>query len=318
MKTVTHPPRLITTFVAGAAVAVFALSGTAGAATTSSFQISPPTANYAADPGVQQKGTIKVTNLTAAPLSVRVSKQNFVAKGEEGEIELVDDANPLYSLAPWFNFDELQLDVPGLGTKELHYTVDIPTGAEPGGRYGSIVFNTVAPKLPNGQSGAAVQQQIAGIVFQRINGAANEKLAVKSFAPEKSFSEYGPVTLLARINNTGSVHEKASGTIIIKNMFGFKVDTIALDEHFIIPGATRRLKNVWPSPKQHPILFGNYSAELNATYGGGQKLSATTSFTILPWRIVLAILITLLILFIVFWRGRKRLARAGRILAGRE
>lgn len=318
MKTATYLPRLITTLVTGATVAVFAFSGSAGAASASSFQISPPTANYAADPGVQQKGTIKVTNLTATPLSVRVTKQNFVAKGEEGEIELVDEANPLYSLAPWFNFDSPQLDVPALGTKELHYTVDIPVGAEPGGRYGSIVFNTIPPKLPNGQSGATVQQQIAGIVFQRINGAANEKLEVASFSPDISFSEFGPVTLRTRVKNTGTVHEKATGEITIKNMLGLKVSTIALDEHFVIPGAIRRLTNVWPSAKQHPFLFGKYTAELNATYGGGQKISATTSFTVLPWRLIIGILIGLLLVFIIFWRGRKRLARAGRILAGRE
>lgn len=318
MKTATHLPRLIATLVAGAAGAVFAFTGSAHAAATSSFQISPPTANYAANPGVQQKGTIKVTNLTAVPLSVRVTKQNFVAKGEEGEIELVDDANPLYSLAPWFNFDAPQIDIPALGTKELHYTVDIPAGAEPGGRYGSIVFNTIAPKLPSGQSGATVQQQIAGIVFQRINGAANEKLQVESFAPDQSFSEFGPVTLLTRVKNTGSVHEKPTGTIVIKNMLGLTVDTFALSEHFIIPGAIRRLKNDWPAGGKHPILIGRYTAELNATYGGGQKLSAATSFTVFPWRVMLALLIALIILFIVFWRGRRRLARAGRILAGRE
>src|SRR6185369_7111745 len=158
MKTATHLRRTLATLIIGAAGAVFVPAGIAGAVASQSFQISPPTANYAANPGAQQKGTIKVTNLTDKPLSVRVSKQNFVAKGEEGEIELVDNADPLYSLAPWFSFDAVQLDVPGLATKELHYTLDIPLGAEPGGRYGSIVFNTIPPKLPTGQSGASVQQ----------------------------------------------------------------------------------------------------------------------------------------------------------------
>jgi hypothetical protein len=308
----------LATLIVGGAGAVFAVAGTASAATTQSFQISPPTANYAANPGAQQKGTIKVTNLTDAPLSVRISKENFVAKGEEGEIELVDNADPLYSLAPWFSFDATQLDIPGLGTKELHYTLDIPPNAEPGGRYGTVVFNTIPPKLPSGQSGAAVQQQIAGIVFLRINGRANEKLDVLSFAPDKTFSEYGPVSLLARVKNTGSVHEKATGTITIKNMFGFKVDSIPLDEHFVIPAAIRRLTNTWPAKGKGGLLIGKYTAELNATYGDGGKLTATTSFTIVPWRLLLAILVGLILVFLIFWRGRKRLARAARILAGKE
>lgn len=318
MKTATYLRRILATLAIGGAGAAFAFTGTATAATAQSFQISPPTANYAADPGGQQRGTIKVTNLTASPLAVKVTKQNFVAKGEEGEIELVDDANPLYSLAPWFNFDATQLDIPPLATKTLTYTIGIPMNAEPGGRYGSVVFNTIPPKLPSGQSGAAVQQQIAGIVFQRINGEAREQLEVISFAPERSFAEFGPVDLLARVKNTGTVHEKAIGTITINNMLGMKVDSIVLDEHFIIPDAVRRLKNTWPAKGKHPILIGRYTAEINATYGGDKKLTASTTFTIFPWRIVLMILVALIILFIVFWRGRARLARAGRILAGRE
>jgi hypothetical protein len=318
MKTATHLRRILVTLTTGAAGAVFALTGSAHAATSQSFQISPPTANYAADPGVSQKGTIKVTNLTDTPLSVRVGKQNFVAKGEEGEIELVDDAAPLYSLAPWFNFDAVQLDIPALGTKELHYTLDVPAGTEPGGRYGSVVFNTIPPKLPGGQSGAVVQQQIAGIVFLRTNGAANEQLNLLSFAPDKAFSEYGPVNFLTRVKNTGTVHEKPTGTITIKNMFGFKVGSIPLDEHFIIPAAVRRLHNQWPAKGKSNFLIGKYTAELSATYGGGQKLTGSTSFTVIPWRLLGAILIALIIIFVVFWRGRKRLARAGRILAGRE
>lgn len=305
--------------VAAASLAVSVSPGTAVAATTQSFQISPPTANYAANPGAQTKGTVKVTNLTDTAISLKIGKQNFVAKGEEGEIELVDNANPLYSLAPWFVISEPTVDVPARATKEVHYVIDIPANAEPGGRYGSILFSSAAPKLPSGVSGATVQQNIAAIVFQRINGAAVEKLDLKSFAPDKNFSEYGPVKLLARVENTGTVHEKAVGTIKIKNMLGFTVETLPLDEHFVIPGAIRRLHNDWPtSGKKHPFMIGRYTAELSATYGSGQKLTASTSFVVFPWKVALAILVGLILIIIIFWRGRKRFGRALRILAGRE
>ena len=308
----------MTALMFAGAGAVFAFAGTAHAAAAQSFQISPPTANYADDPGGQSKGVVKVTNLTDTPISLNVGKQNFVAKGEEGEIELVDNANPLYSLAPWFSVVESTVDVPARATKEVHYVIDIPANAEPGGRYGTIIFSSVPPKLPTGVSGATVQQTIAGIVFQRINGSAVEKLDMKSFAADKSFYEYGPIKLLARVENTGTVHEKAVGTIKIKNMLGFTVDTIALDEHFVIPGSIRRLHNDYPTGKKHPFLIGRYTAELDATYGGGQKLTSSASFVVFPWRVATAILIGLILIFLIFWRGRKRIARAARILAGRE
>jgi len=329
MKTATSLRRITQALITGAAGAVFALAPlVALAASSQSFQISPPTANYSGNKGSTQSGIIKVTNLTDQPLSINVGKENFVAKGEEGEIELVDNADPLYSLAPWFSFDTAQFDLPGKATKEVHYTVSIPANAEPGGRYGSITFNTAPPKLPSGQSGAAVQQTLAGIVFLRINGPAKEELNVASFETgtlgaqnawsPKNFFEQGPVDFLTRIKNTGTVHEKPTGTITVKDMFGRPVDVVNLDEHFVIPGAIRRLHNVWPTGKKHPFLFGRYTAELNAKYADGKTLTATTSFTVIPWKPTLGVLLILIILIIVLWRGRRRLRRAIRILSGKE
>lgn len=290
----------------------------ARAATMQSFQISPPTANYAADPGQTITGKIKVTNLTDAPISLRTGKQNFVAKGEEGEIELVDEASPKYSLAPWFTVNQAIVDVPAKATKEVSYTIAIPANAEPGGRYGTITFSTIPPKLPSGESGAVVQQTLAGIVFVRINGAATEDLEVLSFLSAPDFAEYGPVQLRTRIKNNGTVHEKPTGTITIKNMLGMQVANIPLDEHFVIPDAVRLLKNDWPTGKNKPFLIGRYTAHLDATYGSGKKLSADTSFVIFPWKAAIIVLIVLILLILFFWKGRKRLARAGRILAGKE
>lgn len=329
MKTASFLRRIVLTLTAGAAGAVFTLAPSlAIAAPSQSFQISPPTANYSGDKGSTQHGTIKVTNLTDQPISVSVGKENFVAKGEEGEIELTDNADPLYSLAPWFSFDTTQLELPGRATKEVHYTISVPAGAEPGGRYGSVTFTTAAPKLPSGQSGAVVQQALAGIVFLRINGPATEQLNVASFETghlgsknewtAKSFFEKGPVDFLTRIKNTGNVHEKPTGTITIKDMFGRSVDVVKLDEHFVIPGAVRRLHNTWPTGKKQPFLFGHYTAQLDAKYADGKTLTASTGFTVIPWKQTLVVAIILLLILIILVRGRKRFARAFRILAGKE
>jgi hypothetical protein len=308
------------------------LAGTAVAATpatapasTQSFQISPPTSNYAANKGTTVNGTMKVTNLTGAPLTVNVGKQNFVANGEEGQIELVNNADPLYSLAPWFNIATPQLNIPGRGTVELHYSIAIPPNAEPGGRYGSITFSSIPPTLAPGQSGAAVQQTIGSIIFLRINGPAHEQLNVEQFSSgtgssttnwvTKTLFPSGPVDFLTRIKDTGNVHEKPTGTVTVKNMLGLTVAKLPLDSHFVIPQSIRRWYNTW-DPKG--LQIGRYTATLTATYAGNKTLTATTSFLIFPVKTAIIILVILIFLFFVIWRGRKRFARAFRILAGKE
>ncbi len=324
MKAATLLRRAALTLVTGATGAAFAvIPGVAHAATSESFQISPPTANYSGNRGSTVKGNIKVTNLTGQPLTVSVGKENFVAQGEEGQVELVNNADPLYSLAPWFNYSVGQLTIQPRSTSQLAYTIGIPTDAEPGGRYGSITLSTIPPKLSPGQSGAAVEQTLASLIFLRINGPAHEQLQVETFTANakpdttvsQTFYEYPPVNFLTRIKDIGNVHEKPSGNITIKNFFGQAVATLPLDQHFVIPGAIRRWHNTW-SPKG--FTMGRYTATLNATYAGNKTLTASLSFVVFPYKLIGIIVLILLILFFVFWRGRKRFSKAFRILAGKE
>jgi hypothetical protein len=329
MKTATSLRRFLLTLATGATGAVFTLApAIANSAASQSIQISPPTANYSGDKGTSLSGVVKVNNLTNLPITLNVGKENFVAKGEEGETELSDNADPLYSLAPWFSVDTNQITVPGLGSQQVHYTIALPPDAEPGGRYGSITFNSIPPKLPAGQSGAAVEQTIGNLVFLRVNGPAKEQLNVETFETghlgEKNawtpsnFFQHGPVDFLTRLKNTGNAHEKATGTITIKNAFGFTVAKLPLDEHFVIPGSIRRLHNSWATGAKKPFLFGPYTATLNAKYADGKTLTAATHFTVIPVAQVVLVLIILILLILVVWKGRKRLARALRILAGKE
>jgi hypothetical protein len=316
--------RLLQYIAMGVMGAASFMPSVATAADSQGFQISPPVTFQNLSPGTSTKATMKVTNLTTQQITLNLSKQNFAAKGEEGEVQLVDNADPLYSLAPYFSLDQLSVDIPPASTKEITYTLSVPVGAEPGGRYGSITFTAATGTLAPGQSGAAVKQQIAGLIFLRIVGNANEQIKVASFTTgtldkngtfaSKNFFEYGPVSFNARFQNLGNVHEKPTGEIVIKDIFGFKVGTVKLDEENVIPGAIRRTVSTW----NHHLLFGYYTATLTAHNGSQQVLTAKTTFTVIPYKLVVIVVIILAILFFIFWKGRKRFGRAFRILSGKE
>ncbi len=301
-----------------AALTLAGLSGSSAQAATAStaagFSISPPVHTFSADRGKSINGTIKVTNLTDQPISLVVEKSNFAARGEEGEVEL-QESNPRYSLAPWFRISTPTLEIPAKKTSELKFSVDVPADAEPGGRYGSILVRTSPNRLPSGQSGAAVQQQLASLIFLRINGTANEKLEIASFGSDKSNYEYGPVKLNTRIKNVGNVHEKPSGTIEIKNVLGMKVATLPLEDKFVIPDSVRKLTNEW---KPGPWLVGPFTANLTVNGPNSAKLTAKATFIVFPWKVALVVLIILIALFLFLRRGRKRLGRSLRVLFGRD
>ncbi|MDB5178434.1 MAG: exported protein of unknown function [Patescibacteria group bacterium] len=301
--------------IGGSMAAVLAFAApVAQAAESQGFQISPPVTELKLDPGTSARGVVKVTNLTDQQITLQVSKQNFVARGEEGEVDLLDNGDALYSLSPWFTIGQASVDVPPKSTKEVPYILNVPPNAEPGGRYGSIIFDTIPPKLPSGQSGATVKQRLAGLIFLRVNGNANEQLAVTTFQPNHTFYEYGPINFMTRIKNLGTVHEKPTGQIVIKNVFGFKTATIKLDEKNVIPSATRKLTSTF----KRRMMVGPYTAELTVHNGAKQTLTAKTSFTVIPYKLVAGVLFVLTLLVLFYWKSRKRFARAFRILAGRE
>ena len=290
------------------------MSANALAADTVGFQISPPVQTLSLDRGTSSRNTIKVTNLTNSQMTLQLGKANFVAKGEEGEVELIDEAAPLYSLSPYFSLSQPTLSIAPRSTAEMQYVLSVPADAEPGGRYGSITFETIANKLPSGQSGAVVKQRLAALVFLRVNGAANEQLSIASFATDKTFFEYGPVNFTTRVKNLGNVHEKPTGEIVVRNMFGFKTATVKLNEQQIIPQAIRKLD----SKLNRHLLLGKYTATLTLHNGTIQTLTAITTFTVIPYRMIIIILLISAVILTFYYKTRKRFKRAFRILAGKE
>jgi hypothetical protein len=307
---------ILLTLIGGTALAVLPIVAPAALAATAvqGFQISPPVSELNLDPGSTTHQSIQLTNLTTSTISLLIGKENFVAQGEEGETALSNNGDPLYSLAPWFTLGETNVAILPGHTVTVPYTLSIPINAEPGGRYGSITAQTVAPKLPNGESGAAVSQVLASLILLRVNGAAHEQLKIASFASNKSFYEYGPINFLVRVQNVGNVHEKPSGQIVIKNMLGLTTAKINVDQQYVLPGAIRRLTGEF---NRH-LMFGRYTATLTLKNGVIQTLTATTSFTVIPYKLVIIILVILILLILFVTKTRKRFGRALRILAGRE
>jgi hypothetical protein len=308
--------RIVSTLIGGIAAAVFALAAPAALAvnTGQGYQISPPVSELNLDPGTTASQSIQLTNLTDTAIALNIGKENFVAKGEEGQTELTNNADPLYSLAPWFTIGKTSVTIPPAQTVTVPYTLTIPANAEPGGRYGSITATTVAPKLPNGESGASVSQVLASLILLRINGPAHEQLKIASFKTSKSFYQYGPVSFSVVVQNVGNVHEKPTGQIVIKNIFGMKTATLAPTPQYVLPGADRLLA----AQLNNHFMFGRYTATLTLKNGGLQTLTAVTSFWVIPINLVIIFLVVVIILTFLYVKTRKRFARAFRILAGKE
>lgn len=274
------------------------------------FSISPPLIELNADPGDNTKATIKFTNISGEELLVKTQFNDFGAKNETGEPNIIFEDNAdtgRFSLRQWITSPE-PFRIASQETKTVEFPINVPEDAEPGGHYAVIRFTGTSPELE--ESGVALTASIGSLVLMRVSGDIKEQASVADFftaTPQyenSSFFEYAPVTFVERIRNLGNIHVKPTGTVKISNMFGNEVATLKVNgspddandsPRSVLPNSIRRfdqkLDNGW--------MFGRYQAELNLSYGQepGKQLVSTTNFWVIPYKLLLLAVAILVGLF---------------------
>ena len=277
------------------------------------FKISPVRQEMTVEKGKSDSFTITIENPTTVSTIAKPIVNDFIASDkEDGEpLLILDEKAP----APKNSFKKLvqPLQPITLGPKEkknVEVTISVPSNSGAGGYYGAIRF---IPATPNDQSTVGLTASVGTLVLVRVPGDLTERLDLVQLSAARdskatSFFMSGNVQVLTRIKNTGDIHEKPFGKIIIKNMFGKKIADLEVNNTDpranILPGSTRKFIN--DVPKQS--FLGRYTIEANIGYtqGGGELISGKASFWYLPlWSILLLVGIVLLIVGAIYWVIRK-------------
>lgn len=185
--------------------------------------LSPLIYELDADPGEQFRKEIRLTNGSEHTLVMRGAAEDFVAGGEEGQPQIVKEAGPgdnRWSLKKWVGFENQEFTIGPGETRTFEFDLRIPDNAEPGGHYGIVRFETLPPEA-GGEAGVGLVGSVGTLVLLNVSGDVREtgriiSLSAIDDAKKKSpkrvrFFSKGPVDLLARFENTGTVHYKPRG-----------------------------------------------------------------------------------------------------------
>jgi hypothetical protein len=116
---------------------------------------------------------------------------------------------------------------------------------------------------------------------------------------QTSFFEKSPISFVTRIKNEGNIHVKPVGSIEIRDTFGNLVKTLPIndDKSNVLPNSIRRFDSNFDGG----WMIGRYTANLTLGYGTtGQAITATTSFWVIPYKLVLiAILVIATFVFVL-------------------
>lgn len=261
------------------------------------FGISPFLEELEVAKGGTVQSKVTLSNPTSEDVLVTITTQDFLP-GDRGEALFIPDTEvneTSFSLASWITLLQgSSVTIPANGTIDVGYVINPPSNAEEGTHYGAILFSNAKE---SGLPGVGIKQAIGTIVLVSYGQAQPQGSLEFDTSPNIVWWNSG-INFTNIFTNTGNVHVKPKGEVVIRNIFGKAVSTpqVNRDANNVLPKSDRTFISTW-----HPESwrFGRYTTESVITYGREQlEVRAVQVIWVLP--IYSLIIITTLIL-IVLW-----------------
>jgi hypothetical protein len=292
--------------------------------------ITPIRIEVSGNPGQVLTENITLTNEQKTPTTFYSSFANFEAQGESGNPSFTDATQ---DLASWMSTDaSIHLDPNE--SKTVKVKIIIPNDAEPGGHFAAAFFGTFPSSSNTAQVG--IGAKTGALILLSVNGSVKEAGGLLDFSTKdhKIFYNTLPVSFVYRFKNDGGDRIKPVGKITMHDLVYLPADRIDANpsQGNILPGSTRRFEVEWlmngrskeyVAPSGAVARFfdqagyqfknfavGPYFARVNLLYGTeGLHVTKTAFFFVFPWQMLLVLIV---ILFAIWWIGRKLLRRYNR------
>lgn len=211
------------------------------------FLITPMTQKVSLEAGQTYEGTIKVANPADATrdFSFVSSVSPYGVVGEDYAADLATKSNRTM-IADWITLEDDKGTLAPNETSNIKYKITVPEDAPAGAQYAAIVVSQ--DKEQAEKSGMNIENivEMASIIYADVAGeTVMDGHILENNVP--GFSTTVPITVSARFDNHGNIHESAMIMIAAKNNLTGEVylPTETNDgnyEELIIPDTTREVK----------------------------------------------------------------------------
>lgn len=287
------------------------------------LSVSPALFEIAVVPEQTWQSAIKVVNANPYPLTVYVEPVNFAPRGEGGDGTLLpvpESEREGVTVAEWITLESTSYELPPESSQSIPFVLSVPADAAPGGHYAAFTVGT-KPPVEEGRTELRTAQIITSLFFVRVAGEADERGVIREFSPEHWFQSKPEMTLNLRFENSGNVHLRPQGDIVITNMWGQERGVIPINRqgHFgnVLPNSIRKFSFTWRGERSLSDM-GRYRAEVTLVYGNDarQFVTSTTYFWVVPVvpvasALAVVSLTILLVVWLVRLYVRSLLDRAG-------
>lgn len=268
------------------------------------FVVGPGKVDITIEPGQSKTTEMIVTNRTGETRRFNITIED--AEGSQDAMKpivlLGDDRGP-YSIQDYISVSHTSFELGHNQRARIPVTITVPSDAEPGGRYGSVLIDTVAIQGVAGDTAGSAPQsaiiaRIGTLFFLTIPGGIERDGGLKDFmtVPEQKFYQSGPINLGVLYENRGSIHLAPYGELRIKNMFNEEVGFLEIDPWFVLPKSQRLREISW----NREFLFGRYTATIYINRSYDDVIDELSfSFWVLPWKPILGVFGILFLIFFI-------------------
>lgn len=249
-------PILITLTVFFALTLAYTANAQESVSTAKGLALAPIRTEVDIKPGTSFSRALQLTNYSNQLMNVHLNVDEFGVINQQYDYRFNDKT----ATSKWVSFvaDEVRLK-PG-ASKVVPYVINVPSTAEPGGRYISLLATTDVPTAPGE---IRTQQRVASLVYLTVQGDVTRVGSLKSLNSPFIFDGYQSWKMA--IANTGTTHFRSKYTVSIKNIFdGHEVAT-ASDSALILPHTTRAIAARVPAPKYIGVYRIDYTIGLGDT-----------------------------------------------------
>lgn len=299
-----------------------------------SLQVTPSPLFTVLKPGTQTTLELKIRNASTGTEELRIDPRSFKVDNDTGEVTL-DDTKPS-EISQWVSFSSQKFTVKAGEWFTQKVKVSLPKNT--GFSYSLVLIISRTNDPTNVESARVLKGSLA--VFTLINvdrPGAVRKLEVTEFDTTSDVYEYLPATVNMRFKNIGNTILQPYGNVFIQRGTGDTQPLATLPVNnkggYILPGSNRLLTSDWADgfplyQKQVEasgstktvetwdwsrignFKLGNFTAKLIAVYNDGLRdvsIEKTTSFWVLPWKIILGFLVIILLVGFGLWSFFKKI-----------
>ena len=292
--------------------------------------VSPVYFDLSANPESSVSDKVRLRNNTNSPLPIRIEVKRLTGD-VNGDLTLKTD-NADNSLS-WIKFKDVTFVAKPLEWTDVPFTIDIPKEAAYGYYYAITFVNDA--NSPLGKTGAAITGAAAVPVLLNVRKeGAKAEAKILNFSTKSQVYEYLPVDFAVKVENSGNIHVRPHGNIFISD--GGNKNLAILDVNpgagSIIPNTNKSFEVSWSDgflvkepvlesgqkkldKDGHPVekltinwnkltsfRIGRYTANLLLVFDNGKRdvsLDAVTTFWVIPYKAIIVIITTLIVVFLV-------------------